>query len=61
MRVEKRIRGQILQDFAGFDKEFGFYLQCSVKPLNIFEKSGMKCFIILKDYSGSGVENEWGV
>lgn len=58
VRVEKRIGVQILQDFVGLDTEFGFYLQCSAKPLNIFKKSGMKCFIILKDHSGSGVENE---
>lgn len=51
-------RAQILQDFVGPDEEFGFYLKCSGKLLNGFEKSGTNCFIILKDHSGRGVGNE---
>ena len=39
-------RAQLLQDFVGPDEDFGFYLKCSGKLLNGFEKSGMNCFII---------------
>ena len=55
---EKGGWGQILQDFVGPAEEFGFYLMCSGKLLNVFKKSGMNCIIILKDDSGCGVENE---
>lgn len=39
-------RAQILQDFVRPDEDFRFYLKCSGKLLNGFEKSGMNCSII---------------
>lgn len=48
VKVEERGWGQILQDFMGPDKEFGFFPKFSGKPLNIFKKSDMRCFIILE-------------
>lgn len=46
MRVEREAGHRFCRTSVGPDEDFEFYLKCSGKLLNGFEKSGVNCFII---------------